>query len=106
MSVKNKQNSSVHFLVGAEFLTARSLDRPPLVITIPHSLNGTGVETATRDGNSPQRQRTLLSTPYYQFISGEENKSNPTQVIDSFPANTSTQCWFNVGPSSTTLDRH
>ena len=33
MSVKNKQNSSVNFLVRAEFLTAR----PPLVITIPHS---------------------------------------------------------------------
>ena len=27
MSVKNKQNSSVHFLVRAEFLTARLPDR-------------------------------------------------------------------------------
>ena len=37
MAVKNKQNSSVNFLVRAEFLTARPPDRPPLVITIPHS---------------------------------------------------------------------
>ena len=37
MSVKNKQNSSVNFLVRAEFLTAGPPDRPPLVITIPHS---------------------------------------------------------------------
>ena len=56
MSVKNKQNLKVDFLVRAEFLitrpparlpahqttrgTARPPDRPPLVITIPHSLNG------------------------------------------------------------------
>ena len=40
MSVKIKQNSSVTFLVRAEFLTARPPDRPPLVITIPHSLRG------------------------------------------------------------------
>ena len=45
MSVKNKQNSSVNFLVRAEFLIARPADRPPLVITIPHSLNGSALYT-------------------------------------------------------------
>ena len=45
MSVKKKKKSSVNFLVRAEFLTerppaqppARTLDRPPLLITKPHS---------------------------------------------------------------------
>ena len=48
MSVKNKQNSSVNSLVRAELVTAsptarptaRLTPRPPLVITIPHSLYG------------------------------------------------------------------
>ena len=46
MSIKNKQNSSDNFLVRAEFLNARPPDRqtarPPLVITVPRSLNGWG----------------------------------------------------------------
>ena len=37
MSVKNKQNSSVNFLVRAEFLTARPLDRP--AATAIHNFN-------------------------------------------------------------------
>ena len=47
-NIWDEQNSSVNFLVRAEFLnarppacqTARQTARPPLVITIPHSLNG------------------------------------------------------------------
>ena len=45
MSVKNKQNSSVNFLLGAEFLDARPPDCPPAQLSASgdhytQSLNG------------------------------------------------------------------
>ena len=78
MSVKNKQNSSVNFLVRAEFLTSRLPSspppgRPPLVITIPHRLRGKKIIQTHREagyGYSLHREKQAMGIAFAERIYG------------------------------------